>query len=122
MLLYPSLDAPKASELAFKDKYKYPNPQAEIPIDYYESKTDIFIDADLPGVDKSNISLTIDNTGLLKIHAKRSELEHVLNSKQTEEPKSVMERVESEMKFYILERSAENLCRSIPLPANADRF
>lgn len=39
----------------------------------------------------------------------------------TEEPTSVMERVESEMKFYISERSSDNLDRSIPLPADADR-
>ena len=92
-----------------------------IPIDFYENKSEIFIDADLPGVDKENVEVTVDSTGTLHIYAKKTLLRDNLNVNNLEKPSSVMERVESEMKFYILERSADHLERSVPLPPNADR-
>lgn len=130
----------------FKANFKDPVEQNTeiIPIDFYENKSEIFIDAKLPGVviktpllvysyyahyrwyfvdvDKSNIEVTVDHKGTLHIHAKKNKLKDTLALSDTdEEPSTVMERVESEMKYYILERSSDTLDRSISLPADADR-
>lgn len=107
----------------YKEHFRNPIAQNEIPIDFYENKSEIFIDADLPGVNKSNVDLTVDNTGILHIHAKKESVtaNGPLQLKEDEKVLTVMDRVEFEMKYYILERCADNLNRKILLPANADR-
>lgn len=114
----------------FKSQFKNPAAQgSEIPIDFYETDREIFIDADLPGVEKKNVDLSIDSNGTLHIHAKKKTLNKddvnlkvgILDNTSNNSA-NVMERVKSEMKFYVLERSSANLDRSVSLPINADRW
>ena len=93
-----------------------------IEIDMHENHTELLIDVDLPDIDKSHLELTVDSTGKLNILAKKTNFENTLQiNKKKKTSESALERIESEMKHYIIERCSDNLERTIQLPGNANR-
>ena len=107
----------------FKDNFKDPlQSKKTIEIDMHENQTELLIDVDLPDIDKRHLELTVDSTGKLNILAKKNNFENTLQiNKKKKTSESVLERIESEMKYYIIERCSDNLERTIQLPGNANR-
>jgi len=71
-------------------------------VDISETDKDLFIKADLPGVDPKDVEVTVRD-GILTIHGEKKE-----------------EREEKQKNYYRVERFFGEFYRSIPLPVGAD--